>query len=68
MDIMDLAIKLEVMGSELDALHQARNDSENRLILARAAEKAAMLQNVPRKPQAMCSAWKRKSSRCGRPN
>ena len=67
-DIMDLAIKLEVMGSELDALHQARSDSESRLVLARAADKAAMLQNVPRKPQAMRSAWKRKSSGRGRPN
>jgi len=63
----DTCIKLEQMQVDLNALSQARAASETRLLLARASEQVEKLKNVPHKPQATCSVWKRKSNGRGRP-
>jgi len=66
-EFSDLCIKLEQMQVDLDAISQARSSSESRLLLARASEQVDKLENIPRKAQATCSAWKRKSNGRGRP-
>src|SRR6266850_827971 len=63
----DTCIKLKQMQVDLNALSQARAASETQLLLARASEQVEKLENVPHKPQATHSVWKRKSSGCGRP-
>jgi len=63
----DTCIKLEQMQVDLNAISQARATSETWLLLARASEQVEKLENVPRKPQATCSAWKHKSSGRGHP-
>jgi len=63
----DLCIKLEQMQVDLNALSQACAASKTQLLLARASEQVKKLKNIPRKPQATRSAWKRKSSGRGRP-
>jgi len=66
-EFANTCIKLEQMQIDLNALSQAHTASETRLLLARASEQVEKLENVPCKPQATCSAWKRKSSGHGRP-
>jgi len=66
-EFADTCIKLEQMQVDLNALSQARAASETRLLLARASEQVEKLKNVPHKPQATCSVWKRKSNGRGRP-
>jgi len=66
-EFSDTCIKLEQMQVDLNALSQARAASETRLLLARASEQVEKLESIPRKPQATCSVWKRKSSGRGHP-
>src|SRR6266850_1668001 len=66
-EFSDTCIKLKQMQVDLNAISQARSASESWLLLARASEQVEKLKNVLRKPQATCSAWKRKSSGRGRP-
>jgi len=66
-EFSDACIKLEQMQVNLNAIEQARAASETRLLLARALEQVDKLENIPRKAQATCSVWKRKSDGRGRP-
>jgi len=61
-EFSDTCIKLKQMQVNLSALQQACSASESRLLLARASEQLKKLENIPRKPQATCGAWKRKTS------
>ena len=45
----ELAARVKVLHEELDATHDARTMSEKRLVLARAFQKAARLENLPKK-------------------
>src|SRR6266850_2483766 len=64
-EFANTCIKLKQMQIDLNTLSQACTASETRLLLARASEQVEKLKNIPRKPQATRSAWKRKSSGCG---
>jgi len=63
----DLCIKLKHTQIKLDAVQQAHSSCESHLQLSHAAKQVETLKNIPHKPQASCSAWKRKPSGCGRP-
>jgi hypothetical protein len=58
-DVTAVAIKIEEYQRDLDAARAHLSSCETRLTLARAAERLATLQNVPRKIGALCSGWKR---------
>jgi hypothetical protein len=60
-DIAAVAIKIEEYQRDLDAVRACLGSCETRLMLARAAERLATLQNVPRKIGALCSGWKKTS-------
>ena len=58
----ELAARVDVLHEELDATHDARTMSEKRLVLARASQKAAQLENLPRKVSMMSSYSRCKSN------
>jgi hypothetical protein len=60
-DITAVAIKIEEYQRDLDAAHVCLGSCESRLMLARAAERVAVLENVPRKMGALHSGWKKTS-------
>ena len=64
---INLANTIESFQHDLCVVQQARAGCESRLILARAAEKVQMLQNLSHKAQATRSGWKRKSTGRGHP-
>jgi hypothetical protein len=54
-DITSLALKIEEYQCDMDAARARLGSCETRLMLTRAAERVATLQNVPRKIGAICS-------------
>jgi hypothetical protein len=60
-DVTTVAIKIEEYQRDLDATHARLSSCETRLTLARAAERLATLENIPRKIGALCSGWKKTS-------
>jgi hypothetical protein len=58
-DVMGVAIKIEEYQRNLDAARARLSSCETCLTLARAAERLATLENVPRKVGALRSGWKR---------
>jgi hypothetical protein len=60
-DITALAVKIEEYQRDLDAARARLGSCESRLMLARAAERVATLENVPRKIGALRSGWKKTS-------
>jgi hypothetical protein len=58
-DITAVAIKIEEYQRDLNAACACLGSCKSRLVLARAAERLATLQNVPRKVRALRSGWKR---------
>jgi hypothetical protein len=60
-DITTVAIKIEQNQHDLDAIWAHLSSCESRLMLTRASERVAMLQNLPRKVGAIRSGWKRNS-------
>jgi hypothetical protein len=60
-DIASLALKIEEYQRDMDMARARLGSCETRLTLARAAERLATLQNVPRKIGALRSGWKRSS-------
>jgi hypothetical protein len=60
-DIAAVAIKIEEYQRDLDAARTHLGNCESRLMLARAAERVSVLQNIPRKIGALHSGWKRTS-------
>jgi hypothetical protein len=58
-DITAVAIKIEEYQHDLDAARARLGSCESHLMLARAAERLATLQNVPRKIGALRSGWKK---------
>jgi hypothetical protein len=51
----ELAARVDVLHEELDATRDTRTMSEKRLVLTRASQKAARLENLPRKVSMMSS-------------
>src|SRR6266850_1862255 len=64
---MDICVKLEQLQVEHNAVQLAHSSCESRLQLACASEQVERLQNIPHKPQASHTMWKRKSSGRGCP-
>ena len=63
----ELAARVEVLHEELDATRDARTMSEKRLVLARASQKAARLENLPKKVGMLSTHSRHKNdNRCGR--
>jgi hypothetical protein len=60
-EITALAVKIEEYQRDLDAARARLGSCESRLMLARAAERVATLENVPRKVGALRSGWKKTS-------
>jgi hypothetical protein len=60
-DIAAVAIKIEEYQCNLDAARARLGNCESRLMLARAAERVSVLENVPRKVGALRSGWKKTS-------
>jgi hypothetical protein len=60
-DVTAVAIKIEEYQRDLDAAHACLSSCETRLMLARAAERLATLENVPRKVGALRLGWKKTS-------
>jgi hypothetical protein len=60
-DVTSVAIKIEEYQRDLDAARARLSSCETHLTLARAAERLATLQNVPRKIGALRSGWKKTS-------
>jgi hypothetical protein len=60
-DITAVAVKIEEYQHDLDAARAHLGSYESRLMLARAAERVAVLENVPRKIGALRSGWKKTS-------
>jgi hypothetical protein len=60
-EITTLAVKIEGYQRDLDAARARLGSCESRLMLARAAERVATLENVPRKIGALRSGWKKTS-------
>jgi hypothetical protein len=60
-DVTAVAIKIEEYQRDLDAARARLSSCETRLTLARAAERLATLENVPRKIGALQSGWKKTS-------
>jgi hypothetical protein len=60
-DITTIVIKIEQYQCNLDTLRAQLSTCESRLTLARASERVAILQNIPRKIRAVHSGWKRGS-------
>jgi hypothetical protein len=60
-EITALAVKIEEYQRDLDAARARLGSCESRLMLARAAERVATLENVPRKIGALRSGWKKTS-------
>jgi hypothetical protein len=60
-EITALAVKIEEYQRDLDAARAHLGSCESRLMLARAAERVATLENVPRKIGALRSGWKKTS-------
>jgi hypothetical protein len=63
----ELAARVEVLHEELEATRDAHTMSEKRLVLARASQKAARLENLPKKVGMLSTHSRRKNnSRRGR--
>src|SRR5580693_4474870 len=60
-EITALAVKIEEYQRDLDAARARLGSCESRLMLARAAERVATLENIPRKIGALRSGWKKTS-------
>ena len=60
-DITSIAIKIKQYQRDLDATQAQLASCESLLMLARASEQVATLQNIPRKVGAVCLGWKRGS-------
>jgi hypothetical protein len=60
-DVTAVAIKIEEYQRDLDATRARLSSCETRLTLARAAERLATLENVPRKIGGLHSGWKKTS-------
>jgi hypothetical protein len=60
-DITVLAIKIKEYQRDLDAARVWLGSCESRLMMARAVERVATLENVPRKIRALRSGWKKTS-------
>jgi hypothetical protein len=60
-DVTAVAIKIEEYQRNLDAARAHLSSCETRLTLARAAERLATLENIPRKIGALRSGWKKTS-------
>jgi hypothetical protein len=60
-DIAAVAVKIEEYQRDLDATRARLGSCESQLMLARAAERVSVLQNVPRKVGALRSGWKKTS-------
>jgi hypothetical protein len=60
-DVTAVAIKIEEYQHNLDAARTRLSSCETRLTLARATERLATLENVPRKIGALRSGWKKTS-------
>jgi hypothetical protein len=60
-DITVVAIKIKEYQRDLDAARARLASYESRLMLARAVERVATLQNVPRKIRALHLGWKKSS-------
>jgi hypothetical protein len=60
-DITAVAVKIEEYQRDLDAAHARLGSCESHLMLARAAERVTVLENVPRKMGALRSGWKKTS-------
>jgi hypothetical protein len=58
-DITALAVKLEGYQHDIDAAWASLMSCESCLMLAYATEHVKLLQNMARKPGAICSGWKR---------
>ena len=57
----ELAARVEVLHEELDATRDAHTMSEKRLVLARASQKAAQLENLPKKVDMLSTHSRRKN-------
>ena len=57
----ELAARVEVLHEELNATRDARTMSEKRLVLARASQKAAQLENLPKKVGMLSTHSRRKN-------
>ena len=57
----ELAARVEVLHEELDATRDARTMSEKRLVLAHASQKAAQLENLPKKVGMLSTHSRRKN-------
>jgi hypothetical protein len=65
-DVTTIAIKIEQYRRDLDAVQARLSSCESRLMLARASERVATLQKIPRKMGAVCSGWTKGScTACG---
>jgi hypothetical protein len=63
----ELTARVEVLHEELDATHDARTMPEKRLVLAHTSQKAARLENLPKKVGMLSTHSRRKNnSRHGR--
>jgi hypothetical protein len=60
-DVTAVAIKIEEYQRDLDTTRAHLSSCETRLMLVRAAERLATLENVPRKIRALRSGWKKTS-------
>jgi hypothetical protein len=60
-DVTTVAIKIKEYQRDLDAACARLSSCETRLTLARATERLATLENVPRKIRALRSGWKKTS-------
>jgi hypothetical protein len=60
-NIAAVAVKIEEYQHDLDATRARLGSCESRLMLARAAERVSILQNMPRKVGALRSGWKKTS-------
>jgi hypothetical protein len=58
-DVTVVAIEIEQYQRDLDATQARLSSCESHLMLARASEQVATLQNIPRKVGAVRSGWKR---------
>jgi hypothetical protein len=60
-DITTVTIKIKQYQCNLDTVRVRLSTCESRLMLTRASERVATLQNIPRKVGTVCSGWKRGS-------